>query len=340
MRCCQDELGNRDKTMRVAEGKLRDAANRGVLIDRTGFNRAQRAHFVELAKKNNAAVIAVTVTPDEPGCGHDLASSAVVEACIARCVRRQKVGSHPSDKKVKPTRWPFVVNKLAEAAEPLDPAAEGFDGVARLASPAECDRFIAAWAATDIRPALEAAAAAISPTPPPRTMAPSAAPRSGSAGGVTRLVFVRHGESVANKRASHHDSRMLDSHLTELGREQARSWAGRAAQGLAVEAVVCSPLRQAMETAALVFGEGHCHRTNVAAAVPIEVCRYAREKNWKDWQNRGCGPNELAAFAADLSPVVFEGLAGLEDTDEHWDPEAEGSAASANIQRFDASAKQ
>ena len=76
--------------------------------------------------------------------------------------------------------------------------------------------------------------------------------------GAKRILFLRHGQSVANQ--SHADTvDELDCHLTPLGRQQASAWQ-EAPRG--VEAVLCSLLRRAMETAARVF-QDH---------LPIAVC--------------------------------------------------------------------
>lgn len=69
---------------------------------------------------------------------------------------------------------------------------------------------------------------------------------------MTRLYFVRHGQSVLNAQqilAGH-----IDTPLTETGRGQAKS-AGAEARGLAIDCIVSSPLSRARETARIVAGE-------------------------------------------------------------------------------------
>ena len=134
--------------------------------------------------------------------------------------------------------------------------------------------------------------------------------------GAKRILFLRHGQSVANQ--SHADTvDELDCHLTPLGRQQASAWRETP---LDVEAVLCSPLRRAMETAARVF-QDH---------LPIDVCRYARERWWHMWQCRGCPHADLVSFAACL-PREIGGIHELERTDKFWDPEHEAGRPPAEL---------
>lgn len=66
----------------------------------------------------------------------------------------------------------------------------------------------------------------------------------------TRVIVVRHGESTFNVKRivqGHHD----ESLLTETGEAQARQ-VGKFLQGIAIDAVYCSPLKRAARTAALI----------------------------------------------------------------------------------------
>jgi broad specificity phosphatase PhoE len=132
------------------------------------------------------------------------------------------------------------------------------------------------------------------------------------------IAFMRHGESVANSD----DIDVPDPELTELGRRQA---AGRRAcvRALGADLCICSPLLRAMETAAIAFAH--------EGSVPIEACRFAREKWWFYHQCRGCAPPERMQFAATL-PRTISGVDCLHE-DEFWDPEREGKLPKRELGR-------
>jgi broad specificity phosphatase PhoE len=67
---------------------------------------------------------------------------------------------------------------------------------------------------------------------------------------VTLVTWARHGENLANVNRTF-SFRVYDESLTERGRLQARDLAARLAAGPAPDRIVCSPLRRAAETAAI-----------------------------------------------------------------------------------------
>jgi broad specificity phosphatase PhoE len=64
------------------------------------------------------------------------------------------------------------------------------------------------------------------------------------------VTWARHGENLANVTRTL-SFRVYDESLTERGRQQARDLAARLAAGSAPGRIVCSPLRRAAETAAI-----------------------------------------------------------------------------------------
>ena len=68
---------------------------------------------------------------------------------------------------------------------------------------------------------------------------------------MTRVTWARHGENLANVTRTL-SFRVYDESLTERGGRQARDLAARLAAGPAPDRIVCSPLRRAAETAAIV----------------------------------------------------------------------------------------
>ena len=122
-RFCQDELGNRDKVLQAARKALRgDAVNPGgvsVVIDRTDFDAAQRAHWVQLAREEGAQALALTLLPEGSGPeGYRL--------CLQRAQQRP---DHPSDaNQPGGAPWDRICKtfhgKLSRS--PVDAAAEGF----------------------------------------------------------------------------------------------------------------------------------------------------------------------------------------------------------------------
>jgi hypothetical protein len=134
-----------------------------------------------------------------------------------------------------------------------------------------------------------------------------------------RVYFIRHGQSVANwRKCDTLDER--DAKLTGLGRRQAACWHAPGAleavfgNGRAPGVCICSPLRRAMETAALVFEN--------EPRVPIECTRLARERWWTHYQCVGSEYDETVGFASGLGRRVG-GLDDLARLDKFWDPSAE-----------------
>jgi broad specificity phosphatase PhoE len=70
--------------------------------------------------------------------------------------------------------------------------------------------------------------------------------------GMGKLIFVRHGETVANRERIFADE---ETPLTDTGRIQAAAAARRIAAGYRPAAVVTSPLLRARETAAIIAAE-------------------------------------------------------------------------------------
>jgi broad specificity phosphatase PhoE len=68
---------------------------------------------------------------------------------------------------------------------------------------------------------------------------------------MTMVTWARHGENLANVTRTL-SFRVYDESLTERGCQQARDLAARLAAGPAPDRIVCSPLRRAAETAAIV----------------------------------------------------------------------------------------
>jgi broad specificity phosphatase PhoE len=64
------------------------------------------------------------------------------------------------------------------------------------------------------------------------------------------VTWARHGENLANVTRTF-SFRVYDESLTERGGQQARDLAARLAAGPAPDRIVCSPLRRAAETAAI-----------------------------------------------------------------------------------------
>jgi broad specificity phosphatase PhoE len=67
---------------------------------------------------------------------------------------------------------------------------------------------------------------------------------------MTLVTWARHGENLANVTRTF-SFRVYDESLTERGCQQARELAARLAAGPAPDRIVCSPLRRAAETAAI-----------------------------------------------------------------------------------------
>ena len=130
------------------------------------------------------------------------------------------------------------------------------------------------------------------------------------------ILFIRHGQSDANKSDTN-DASVLDAVLTDVGRLQAGHWSDDLyAQLRSVEICYCSPLRRAMETAALVFQNN--------PGVPIVITRYAREKWWNLWQCRGVDHDELMTYSQSLMREIFD-VEKLAAVDKYWNPTLETS---------------
>lgn len=119
--------------------------------------------------------------------------------------------------------------------------------------------------------------------------------------GPTRVLLLRHGESLANAAADHN---IGNPRLSALGRDQARAWAGKLGS-LGIECVLVSPLLRAVETAALALaGLEGCR---------MELCRHARELYWNNAENTLGGAEEVRALLSqyniDMGGVsrAFEG---------------------------------
>ena len=106
-------------------------------------------------------------------------------------------------------------------------------------------------------------------------------------GSAKRVLFIRHGESVANIEAKQkipYRDHTVDAPLTPLGMRQARSWRCTAASW-GVETVLVSPLARAIQTADAVFSELPEQR--------MEICLSIRER-W--WRNPECHARPTAGY--------------------------------------------
>ncbi len=110
---------------------------------------------------------------------------------------------------------------------------------------------------------------------------------------MSRWVFLRHGESVANRERwlSGH----VDTPLTDLGRQQAREAGARLAE-LPFSRAWCSDLRRARETAELALA---------GRAVPLEATPALRERFLGDWGRRSIDDMRAAGGMAVL--IRWEG---------------------------------
>lgn len=97
-----------------------------------------------------------------------------------------------------------------------------------------------------------------------------------------QIVFIRHGQSIANAESEiadedHANPKYFDARMTELGQNQASSWAG-VAPTWDIEEVYVSPLTRALETACRIFEHCDCD---------MHVTPYAREGWVHCFENRG-----------------------------------------------------
>jgi len=156
------------------------------------------------------------------------------------------------------------------------------------------------------------------------------------------ILFIRHGQSVANAAGPHKDGKDLryyDAQLTTTGCAQASSWRREAPQW-DVEVIMVSPLIRALQTASLIFEDT---RTQMV------LTPHAREGWWEEAENRG----RLAAGLVtgtrhgregekilwpklDQLPGLDDGLQRLEGLSQleapcerRWHPEQEAQLAQA-----------
>ena len=156
--------------------------------------------------------------------------------------------------------------------------------------------------------------------------------------GVREVIFIRHGQSIANvaPESARSSLKYLDAPLTDLGRQQADAWASNAAAKKAwdIDVVLTSPLIRAIETSARIFQQDD--------AVPIQLVAAAREGWWEQTENRGRGAAALCAGTATGMPgepqlwpsladlgVAAERIRGLGSIEESaaWDPLGEAELA-------------
>ena len=119
------------------------------------------------------------------------------------------------------------------------------------------------------------------------------------------VILLRHGQSEANAGLTD----FLDSHLTALGREQARRTAERL-HGMEVTRAYVSPLRRTLETI-----RPYCEATDQPAEVYADVCEYF-SANYPDYQRfPGLSPAEIQ----EQFPFAFFG--GTFPCSEAWWPQ-------------------
>lgn len=112
------------------------------------------------------------------------------------------------------------------------------------------------------------------------------------------IFLMRHGESKSNETAKD----ILDPPLTAFGKLQAASWQ-ELVSAFGAQLVLISPLRRAVQTACYVFSH---------EAVPLLLCRHAREKGWKALENTiASTPETMRAMLREL-PRGSE-VQGIED---------------------------
>lgn len=119
------------------------------------------------------------------------------------------------------------------------------------------------------------------------------------------LLLVRHGQSLGNIEARIQGG---DDPLTDFGRLQARTVAGRLAERGDVTHLYASPLERAMETASIIGAATGLTPVPVAALAEIDAGR-AAGLLWTDW--RAANP-ELAAIMADPNRPMDRGWEGGE----------------------------
>ena len=107
-------------------------------------------------------------------------------------------------------------------------------------------------------------------------------------GGPTRVLLLRHGQSLAQENK---DKGIIDAPLSMVGCLQASAWKGTIEHLAPVEVVLISPLTRAVQTALLAY-EG--------VDVPMEMCRHARELWWDEGQNSMGTVDDMKALLCEL----------------------------------------
>lgn len=114
------------------------------------------------------------------------------------------------------------------------------------------------------------------------------------------LILVRHGETDSNKRGTY--SGWTDTPLNEKGLVQASETA-RKLEGVKFDAVYCSPLTRAVQTAEIITA-GQC---GIRTAEPLKEHNFGI---WEDMTHAGIlekYPEQAAAWEKDWMNYVIEG---------------------------------
>ncbi|MEJ5929103.1 bifunctional RNase H/acid phosphatase [Corynebacterium sp. H128] len=132
---------------------------------------------------------------------------------------------------------------------------------------------------------------------------PAAAPSwHGASMRPTRFILIRHGETAMSVAKQY--SGMSDPALTAKGEAQAAAVAQRLARRGGIDAIVCSPLQRARQTAAAIAQ---------ALDVPVRVVDELRELDFGTWEGRTFSevmesdPAAHAAFLADTKAAPTGG---------------------------------
>jgi broad specificity phosphatase PhoE len=101
---------------------------------------------------------------------------------------------------------------------------------------------------------------------------------------MTTVIWARHGENLANVTRTF-SFRVFDESLTGRGRQQARDLAARLAAGPGPDRIVCSPLRRAAETAAIVAEAlGAMHVTTDEDLREVDVGSLDGRNDARSWE--------------------------------------------------------
>lgn len=144
------------------------------------------------------------------------------------------------------------------------------------------------------------------------------------------IFFIRHGQSLANVARNEpqrgedpDDPKFRDTLLSPLGEQQAKLLAERVIPSLQPQpsAIVCSPLRRAIQTTYLAFG-------SIQPSLPVYLSSLVREIYWLDIESRGLPISTLRETLNVLtqlgSQVDATSLAWLESgSDRFWQPDEE-----------------